>query len=105
MFPDPKISFLRLFRCLRPHHANACKKINGDETRILTDTVQKLRCSDAQRLGVVPGEDAGGRHAPSSGAASVTACCKINAAHFTFLPFFVKAKILFGFLLVSGNRD
>ena len=37
--------------------------------------------------------------------ASVMACCKtVTECYFCFLPFLVKARILFGFLLSSENK-
>ena len=53
-----------------------------------------------------PGKELGGAIPPAGGlAASTRDCYKTNTeCNFCFLPFSVKAKILFRFLLVSKNR-
>lgn len=80
-------------------------KINQDKARMLTDTVESygwLRWCWVQSWAKEPG---GGYSCCSVWAASVTACCKTNTeCYFCFLTFFIKAKILFRFLLVSENR-
>ena len=60
---------------------------------MLPDTVQS---SGSLMLSVVPGKEPGGL--PAAG-------CKTNAKHdICFLPFFIKAKLIFGFFSVSQNR-
>lgn len=74
---------------------------NHDKAQKLTDTGQ----SDAETLSVVPGKEPGGMavtapHTRRSG----TAAERTLSTIFASLSFFIKSKILFRFLSVSGNR-
>ena len=77
-------------------------KINGDKAQTLTDTVHSsgAGCGDAEW---VPGEGAWGAALTAWGAHCL---CETNTERsFCFSSFFIKAKIPFGFLSVSENRD
>lgn len=62
---------------------------------------------DADMVSVLPGEGVWHCQSRCVGVqiASVTAQCKTNVECYScFSPFFIRAKILFGFLSVTGNR-
>lgn len=67
---------------------------------MLKDTAQSSGGLMLRYLRAGQGEKLGVRTAP------ITARCKTNAeCYFCFLPFFIKAKIFFGFLSVRENKN
>ena len=79
-------------------------KINGDKAQMLTDTVQSYGWLDAEMLNVVPRGRAWGCHSPLLPVVDrglIKAHCKTHTAIFIHYLFFIKAKILFGFLWLA----
>ena len=68
--PQPNNNILDLFLYLRTHLANRCTELVGIKHRCSQTQVKAWRV-EVEILSVVPGEAAGWRHSPSSGAASV----------------------------------
>ena len=82
-------------------------RMNGDQVQMLTDITQKLWQLDAEMLNVVPGEELGGTTLLGVlDASEMPAAKQMLNASFTFhlFFFFVKANILFRFLLVGKNK-